>query len=74
MSKVLSLDTSSKITGYAIYVDGFLRNYSSINKSDIKDADTRMQLMATELIDLIEMEWPDRIVVEETAVTRNAQA
>ena len=73
MSKVLSLDTSSKITGYAIYVDGFLRNYSSINKSDIKDADTRMQLMATELIYLIEMERPSRIVVEETAVTRNAQ-
>lgn len=71
--KILALDTSTKISGYAVFNDKRLTCYSSIDKSDIKDADTRMQLMATELIDLIEMEWPDRIVVEETVVTRNAQ-
>lgn len=73
MSKILSLDTSSKITGYAVFNNGKLIRYSSIDKSDIKNSDERMQDMVRCLIILIEREAPDVVVVEETVVTRNPQ-
>ena len=73
MSKILSLDTSSKVTGYAVFNNGKLIRYSSIDKSDIKNGDERMQDMVRCLIILIEREAPDIVVVEETVVTRNPQ-
>ena len=73
MSKILSLDTSSKVTGYAVFNNGKLIRYSSIDKSDIKNSDERMQDMVRCLIILIEREAPDVVVVEETVVTRNPQ-
>lgn len=73
MSKILSLDTSTKVTGYAVYNDGELVRYSSIDKSEIKDGDVRLRLMISELITLVEREAPDAVVVEETVVTRNPQ-
>lgn len=73
MSKILSLDTSSKVTGYAVFNNGKLIRYSSIDKSDIKNGDERMQDMVRFLIILIEREAPDIVVVEETVVTRNPQ-
>lgn len=73
MSKILSLDTSTKVTGYAVYNDGELFRYSSIDKSEIKDGDVRLRLMISELITLVEREAPDAVVVEETVVTRNPQ-
>ena len=73
MSKILSLDTSSKVTGYAVFNDSKLIRYSSIDKSDIKNSDDRMQDMVRCLIILIEREAPDIVVIEETVVTRNPQ-
>ena len=73
MSKVLSLDTSSKISGYAVFYDGKLIRYSSIDMSQVKDSDERMRSMVSELTTLIERESPDNIVIEETVVTRNPQ-
>lgn len=73
MSKVLSLDTSSKISGYAVFYDGKLIRYSSIDMSHIRNSDERMQSMVSELTTLIEREAPDNVVIEETAVSRNPQ-
>ena len=73
MGKILSLDTSSKVTGYAVFNNGKLIRYSSIDKSDIKNSDERMQDMVRCLIILIEREAPDVVVIEETVVTRNPQ-
>ena len=73
MSKILSLDTSSKITGYAIFNDGELIRYSSIDKSNIKDSDDRMKDMVKCLITLIEREAPDVVVAEETFLSKNPQ-
>ena len=73
MSKVLSLDTSSKISGYAVFYDGKLIRYSSIDMSHIKNSDERMQSMVSKLTTLIEREAPDNVVIEETAVSRNPQ-
>lgn len=71
--KILSLDTSTKITGYAVFYNGKLVGYSSIDKSDKKDSTERMAAMTYDLITLIERELPDVVVVEETVVTRNPQ-
>lgn len=73
MSKILSLDTSTKVTGYAVYNQGKLVRYSSIDKSAIKDGDERLRAMIKDLATLIEREAPDTVVVEETVVTRNPQ-
>lgn len=73
MSKILSLDTSTKVTGYAVFNDKKLAYYSSIDKSDKKDGYERMSAMVYELTLLIERETPDVVVIEETVVTRNPQ-
>ena len=73
MNKILSLDTSSKITGYAVFNDGKLIRYSSIDRSDIKDSEKRMRDMVECLITLLEREAPDVVVIEEAVVTRNPQ-
>ena len=73
MSKILSLDTSSKVSGYAVFNNKELIRYSSIDKSDKSDSYDRMSAMVYEIIMLIEREAPDVVVVEETVVTRNPQ-
>lgn len=73
MSKILSLDTSTKNTGYAVFNDGKLIRYSSIDKSDKKDSYERMAAMVYDIMVLIEREAPDVVVIEETVVPRNPQ-
>ena len=69
--KILALDTSTKITGYAVFNNKELIRYSSIDKSDKSDSYDRMSAMVYEIITLIERETPDVVVIEETVVTRN---
>ena len=69
--KILALDTSTKITGYAVFNGKKLTRYSSIDKSDKSDSYDRMSAMVYEIITLIEREAPDVVVIEETVVTRN---
>ena len=73
MSKILSLDTSTKVSGYAIFNNKELIRYSSIDKSDKTDSYERMSAMVYEIIAIIEREAPDVVVIEETVVTRNPQ-
>ena len=69
--KILALDTSTKVSGYAVFNNKELIRYSSIDKSDKSDSYDRMSAMVYEIITLIEREAPDVVVVEETVVTRN---
>ena len=71
--KILSLDTSTKASGYAIFDNGKLIRYSSIDLSNIKDTDARFRQMISELYKLIEYECPDSVVIEEMVVPRNPQ-
>lgn len=73
MSKILSLDTSTKVSGYAIFNNKELIRYSSIDKSDKSDSYERMSAMVYEITSIIEREAPDVVVIEETVVTRNPQ-
>lgn len=69
--KILALDTSTKVSGYAIFNNKKLIRYSSIDKSDKSESYERMSAMVYEITALIEREAPDIVVIEETVVTRN---
>lgn len=71
--KTLSLDTSTTVTGYAIYEDDKLVHYSSIDKSAIKDSDLRMMAMVSGIFIIMQQHNPDAVVIEEMVVPRNPQ-
>lgn len=68
--KLLSLDTSSTSTGWALFVDGKYKDSGCIA---IKNTQDKMYAMVSKLLSLIETIQPDIVVAEEMVVTRNAQ-
>lgn len=75
MIKVLSLDTSTKQTGWSIFVDGKYNDCGLIDLSDMKEkAEERIPIMINEIENLIIDYQPDIVVVETTVVSRNASA
>ena len=72
--KLISLDTSTSSTGYAVYISGKLHRYDLIDFKRIKNTDERIKEMILKIYEIIETEKPQIIVVEMTVVTRNAQA
>lgn len=72
--KLISFDTSTSSTGYAIYISGKLHRYDLIDFKRIKNTDERIKEMILKIYEIIETEKPQIIVVEMTVVTRNAQA
>lgn len=73
MTKLISFDTSSKSTGYCIYVDGALSRYGRFDQSKIILMTERLEPMVKSILELIETEKPNIVVVETTSVNRNAQ-
>lgn len=71
--KILSLDTSTKVSGYAVYDDNDLIYYSSIDKSSIKDSELRMMAMVSGIFILMQQYKPDVVAIEEMVVPRNPQ-
>ena len=72
--KLISLDTSTSSTGYAVYISGKLHRYDLIDFKRIKNTDERIKEMILKIYEIIETEKPQIIVAEMTVVTRNAQA
>ena len=71
--KLISFDTSTSSTGYAIYISGKLHRYDLIDFKRIKNTDERIKEMILKIYEIIETEKPQIIVAEMTVVTRNAQ-
>ena len=71
--KLLSLDTSTKNSGWAIFINGKYRKSGVLSCSD-KDIMERLSKMYYKLEVLIESEQPETIVIEMTSVPRNVQA
>ena len=69
--KVLSMDQSTRITGYALFIDGRYVNSGVIDLHKIKDTDERSKQMGLEMCRLIEEYKPDEIVIEEVAMQSN---
>ena len=72
--KLISFDTSTSSTGYAVYISGKLHRYDLIDFKRIKNTDERIKEMILKIYEIIETEKPQIIVAEMTVVTRNAQA
>ena len=72
--KLISMDTSSNLTGVAIFIDGVLSRHFLIDLKNIKNTDERIAAMIADIYKLLDEEKPDIVVTELTVVTRNAQA
>ncbi len=70
---LLSLDTSTKKTGYALWHKGKLKKYGLIDISHDKDISSREKKMILSIYDVISKFKPDTVVAEITAVARNVQ-
>ena len=69
--KMLSLDTSSSCTGYALYEAGILSESGSINAEGI-DRESKLDSMCREIYRLLDAMDPGTVVIEMTVVERNA--
>ena len=69
---LLSLDTSTKKTGWALFQDGKYKK-SGVIAFDDKDTMTRLMNMHYEIEILIEHRHIDMVVIETTSAPRNAQ-
>ena len=71
LTKMISLDTSSSCSGWALWEDGMLTEHGIIDLKYAKDSDRRLDLMCGSLISLLNSTDPDIVVIEMTVVSRN---
>lgn len=72
MAKILTLDQSTKITGYSIFKNKKLDTYGLLNaNADEKNPIERMKEMNDKIIALIENVKPDYIVFEQVQFQNN---
>lgn len=69
--KILSLDTSSKQTGWAIFEDGKYIDSGCINLSNIKDSEERLREMVIRIKENFYRQNFDFCVVETPVISRN---
>ena len=62
--RLVSLDTSTKVSGCALFVDGNLVEHRAIDYSKTFDSEERMNKMCVSLVGLIK-EWAPEIIVAE---------
>ena len=72
--KLMSIDSSTNTTGYAFFINGILKSYSTCDYSYIKNTQKRIDNMILFICEMIEDERPDIVVTELTVVNRNAEA
>ena len=72
--KLISFDTSTSSTGYAVYLSGKFHRHGLLDFKHVKNTDERIKEMILKIYEIIETENPQIIVAEMTVVTRNAQA
>lgn len=65
MAVMVSIDSSTKKTGLAKYVNGVLDKYQLVDLSSIKQIDHRMNQMGLSLIALLDEWMPDMVYIEE---------
>lgn len=70
--KVLAFDTSTKKTGWALFVNGKYAESGLIDLSKNKNTEERIKKMCFSIATLIFDKSPDYVVIEELPSTRNA--
>ena len=71
--KLLSIDSSTKSTGYSLFTNGKFYYQCTINHSDIKDGEERLAKMMYDISEIINDNHPDIVVWETPVVIRNPQ-
>ena len=71
--KLLSFDSSTKSTGYALFVNGKYKETGCLNHTSVKDADKRFVEMIKDICQVIDKYAPDIVTWETPVVMRNAQ-
>lgn len=71
--KMITFDSSTKVTGYAVFENGILKRHGEFDISNIQLMDNRFPVMVRSITDLLNKENPDIIYVEELKVERNAK-
>lgn len=71
MVTLLSLDSSTKSTGYAVFNNAVYTTSDVIDLSTEKDMNKRTELMISEILKLLEVVAPSIIVIERMHVQRN---
>lgn len=61
-----SLDTSTKKTGIATYINGELKDYTVIDFSKISNADNRIMQMGRDILKYLEKKKPEIIYIEDS--------
>ena len=69
--RILSMDQSTRITGYAVFDGGKYVKSGVIDLHKIKDTDERSKHMAVEICNLIEGVKPDCVIIEEVQQQSN---
>lgn len=70
MSRLLALDQSSKITGYAFFDNGRLIDYGKFSYDD-SNVDTRLVKIRSRVEGLIDSYFPDEVVFEDIQQQNN---
>lgn len=70
--KVLAFDTSTKKTGWALFINGRYAESGLIDLSKNKNTEERIKKMCFSIATLIFDKSPDYVVIEELPSTRNA--
>lgn len=74
MTKVISLDTSTSATGWALFTDGEYVRSGCIDLKNEKDSSVRLRKMVNLIIATLKAAKPDVVYIETPVVMRNAQA
>lgn len=70
--RLLSLDTSTKSTGVAVFENGMLVNSYTLDGALSANHEDRLRVMIQNILWCIDAEYPNIIVVEQSIMTRNA--
>ena len=71
MNKILSFDQSTKISAYAVFIDGEYVENGVIDLHKVKDTSDRIRAMGVELGKIINKYSPNIVVLEEVAQQSN---
>ena len=69
--RVVALDTSTKVTGWALFIDGKYKRSGSIDMHKVRDSFTRTKEMCFHITTLITQLKADVVVIEELPTMRN---
>lgn len=69
--RLLSLDTSTKSTGVAVFENGMLVNSYTLDGALSANHEDRLRVMIQNILWCIDAEYPNIIVVEQSIMTRN---